>query len=158
MNVENNSKDLEFIDKAVDIALKSKCQDARVGSIIVKNNEVIGFGFNGPPADKESQRRCKNSKEVYNKKVTDKTCCIHAEQRAILDALIKNPEKIKNSKIYFIRVDSNGNKIKAGKPYCTICSKLALEVGIKEFILLNENGICSYNIEEYNSISFQYKE
>jgi hypothetical protein len=42
----------------------------------------------------ENQRRCSNDKDKYNKKVTDKTCCVHAEQRAIMNALIDAPDKI----------------------------------------------------------------
>jgi hypothetical protein len=30
----------------------------------------------------------------YHRKVTDKTCCIHAEQRALFDALKNHPEQI----------------------------------------------------------------
>lgn len=48
--------------------------------------------------------------------------------------------------------------VKAGKPYCTICSKLALDVGIKEFALWHEEGITIYNTEEYNTLSYQYNE
>jgi deoxycytidylate deaminase len=128
------------------------------GSIIVKDNEIIGQGFNSPVNDLESQRRCNFDKELYNKKITDKTCCIHAEQRAIIDALKNNAKKIDSSRIYFNAVDENGNIIKAGKPYCTICSKLALETGIKEFVLWHEESICVYNTEEYNTLSYNYNE
>jgi hypothetical protein len=54
---------------------------------------LIGKGFNSPPGLKESQRRYFCLKENFDRKITDKTCCIHAEQRAIIDALKYNPEK-----------------------------------------------------------------
>ena len=82
----------------------------------------------------------------------------HAEQRAIINALKKNLDKLTDSILYFIRLDNNNNPQVAGKPYCTICSKLALDTGIKEFILVHEEGIKLYNTEEYNSISYEYKE
>lgn len=149
---------LEYINKAVQIALSSTCKRAKCGSIIVKDNEIIGSGFNSPPKNREAQRRCFNSKDSYNKKVTDKTCCIHAEQRAIIDALTNNPNKIVDSRLYFIRLDNNGLPLPAGAPYCTICSKLSLDVGIKEFVLLHEKGICVYNTDEYNTLSFKFNE
>ena len=149
---------MEYIDKAAEVALGSTCLRAKCGSVIVKNNEIIGVGFNSPPADKESQRRCLLSKSSYHQKVTDKTCCIHAEQRAITDALKRNPNKIVDSRLYFIRLDGEGEKTKSGKPYCTICSKMSLDVGIAEFVLWHEEGICVYGVEEYNKLSFQYKE
>lgn len=55
-----------------------------------------------------------------------------------MDALQHRPEKIKDSRLYFIRLDEIGNKLKAGKPYCTICSKMALDAGIAEFALWHE--------------------
>jgi len=75
-----------------------------------------------------------------------------------MDALAKNPEKLKNSKLYFIRLDENNNKQPAGNPYCTICSKMALDTGISEFILMHEKGIKIYKTEEYNNLSYNYQE
>lgn len=148
------TKHIEF---CVLFAKKSTCQRAKCASIIVKDGEIIGEGFNGPPANMESQRRCSFDKFKYDSKITDKTCCIHAEQRAIMDALSKNRDKIKDSKIYFARLNEEGSLEKAGPPYCTICSKMALDVGIKEFILSHKEGICAYKTDEYNSLSFNFK-
>jgi deoxycytidylate deaminase len=147
---------LDYIAKATQIAQNATCQRSKCGSIIVKENEIIGTGYNSPPQEIESQRRCSFSKDEYHKKVTDKTCCIHAEQRAIMDALSKNPTKLIGSRLYFIRLDDKDNPSKAGEPYCTICSKMALDVGILEFVLWNDKGVCVYETEEYNILSFQY--
>ena len=149
---------INYFNEAAKTALNSTCLKSRCGSIIVKGNEIIGSGFNSPPKNLESQRRCGQDKQKLHAKVTDKTCCMHAEERAIIDALIKNAGKILESRLYFARLDKEGNLAKAGKPYCTICSKLALDVGISEFILWHENGICVYNTEEYNKISYQYQD
>jgi len=146
---------LKFIKKAAEVALNSTCLRSKCGSIIVKDKEIIGTGFNSPPNNSESQRRCSCLKDSYHKKITDKTCCVHAEQRAIMDALRRNPDKIQGSSLYFVRLKEN--KIsKSGKPYCTICSKMALDSGIKEFILYHEEGICVYDTEEYNDLSFKF--
>jgi deoxycytidylate deaminase len=145
-----------FIEKAVQLAKESTCSRAQCGTVIVKNDEIIGQGYNSPAANKESQRRCTCEKNQLHPKVTDKTCCIHAEQRAIIDALKNNQSKIENATLIFVRIDKQGNIEPAGKPYCTICSKLALDTGIKEFILLHKEGPVSYNTEEYNSLSYQY--
>lgn len=143
-----------FIDKAAEIALSSPCFRSRCGSVIVKNNEIIGSGFNSPPNNNVLEY-CKKDNLPADFK-SDRTCCVHAEQRAIMDALRKNSEKIIGSRIYFIRLDENGKKIKAGNPYCTICSKMVLDTGIAEFVLWQEKGICVYQTEEYNHLSFNY--
>lgn len=145
------------MELAVEEALKATCERSRCGSVIVADGEVIGKGYNSPPGELESQRRCSNTKTMYHQKVTDKTCCVHAEQRAIMDALQKNPEKIRGSRLYFIRLDDDGKMSFAGKPYCTICSKMALDVGIKEFVLYHEDGITAYETDEYNDLSYSYE-
>ena len=74
-----------------------------------------------------------------------------------MDALQHNPEKLSGSRLYFIRLDEQGNKKHAGEPYCTICSKMALDVKISEFVLWREKGVCLYDAMEYNILSFEYR-
>ena len=147
-----------FMQKATEIAQKATCERSKCGCVIVKEGKIIGKGFNSPAQNLESQRRCHCDKEQYHKKVTDKTCCIHAEQRAILDALKSASDQLPGSDLYFIRLDQKGEITKAGEPYCTICSKMALEVGIKSFHLWHSKGIIAYDTEEYNILSYQYQE
>lgn len=123
----------------------------------MKDGEVIGSGYNSPPRDLESQRRCQCDKKILDSKVTDKTCCIHAEQRAIMDALSKNAEKLPGSRLYFVRIDDEGKMKFSGEPYCTICSKMAIDTGIQEFVLYRKDGLHVYDTEEYNLISFQFQ-
>ena len=82
---------------------------------------------------------------------------MHAEQRAIIDALQNNAEKIKGSTLIFVRLNEQDTLEPAGNPYCTQCSKSALDVGIAEFILINKEGPTAYSTEEYNILSYQYK-
>lgn len=148
---------INYLGIAGDIALRSLCLRAKCGSVIVKGEDILGIGFNSPPKGLESQRRCLILKDSLDKRVTDKTCCVHAEQRAIFDALKNYPSMIEGSRIYFVRLDKDGKIEFKGEPYCTICSKSALDVGIKEFVLLSKEGIRVYDSEEYNKISFDYR-
>jgi len=149
---------IKYMNICAELAKKATCDRSHCGCVIVKDNVIIGQGFNSPPGNLENQRKCNVDKATYNKKVTDKTCCIHAEQRAIFDALKNNADKIDGARLFFIRLDDKGNMTKAGKPYCTICSKFALDSGIKEFVLWHKEGICVYDTEEYNTLSYQYNE
>lgn len=146
------------MERAAKVALLATCQRSRCGSIIVKDGKIIGEGFNSPPKGLETERRCQYKKSTYYSKVTDKTCCVHAEERAILDALRNYPEKLSGATLYFIRLDNEGKKQFSRKPYCTLCSKLALDIGIKDFVLWHEEGITSYATDEYNTLSFAYTE
>jgi deoxycytidylate deaminase len=141
----------KYMEIAAKIAFNSCCLKSRCGCVIV-NKEIIGMGFNSPPDNRKIAKCLKDELPADFK--SDKTCCVHAEQRAIMDALKNHPDKVRNSKLYFIRIDEKGEKRYADKPYCTICSKMALDVGIKEFLLWHDKGICSYDTEEYNNLSF----
>ena len=151
---ENTAR--EYLFECVQIAQHATCQRSRCGSVIVQHDQIIGSGYNTPPHNLESQRRCSCAKENYHRKVTDKTCCVHAEQRAIMDALRNNSEGLVWSRLYFVRLDDEGEISFAGKPYCTICSKMALDVGIVEFVLRHKEGVAVYGTEEYNRLSFEY--
>ena len=146
-----------FFRKTFEIAKSATCSRSKCGSIIVKEGEVIGEGFNSPAGNLETQRRCTFEKSKLHRKVTDKTCCMHAETRAILDALRRNPTKLPGSRIYFVRLDSRSSEpIPSGAPYCTICSKLALDVGISEFTLWHTDGMKVYDVQEYNLLSYRF--
>lgn len=144
-----------WMNKAAEAARSALCSRAKCGTVIVKNSEIIGAGYNAPPLDSEENRTC--GKEFgRGKKNYDRTCCMHAEWRAITDALKKNPEKVSGAKLYFVRVDESGEIKKSGKPYCTVCSRMALDVGIGKFVLWHEEGIGEYQTDEYNRLSHEY--
>lgn len=147
---------IKFLKAARREAEKATCLRARCGSVIVKDRKIIGRGFNSPPANDEGQRRCLCDKKGLHAKVTDKTCCVHAEQRAIMDALSHYPDKIKGSRLYFMRLDASKGLVFAGAPYCTICSKMALDSGVKEFVLMHEKVTAVYDTREYNLLSYRF--
>jgi deoxycytidylate deaminase len=147
---------IQYMNEAAQLAKRALCLRAKCGTVIVKDGEIVGAGYNAPPLDKEENRTCLREFSPGKPKY-DRTCCMHAEWRAITDALKRNPDKLKGSQLYFTRVDEKGNIKKSGKPYCTVCSRLALDSGISEFLLWHEEGICSYPTDEYNKLSYQYK-
>ena len=146
---------IHWMNEAGKIAESAMCLKAKCGTVIVKDGEIIGEGYNAPPLDKEENRMC-DKEFVAGKPKYDKTCCIHAEWRAIMDALRKSPEKLFGSKLYFTRVNEKGEIKRSGKPLCTVCSRLALDAGIEKFVLWHEEGIREYPTDEYNRLSYEY--
>lgn len=146
----------EILDRCTEQAIKSTCGRSKCGSVIISDDgEIIGQGYNSPAGNET--HRCGTDKSIYNSKVTDKTCCVHAEQRAMLDAIKNNNERIIGSTLYFIRLDESGEATPSGRPYCTICSKMALDMGIKSFALFHDLEIPTrYNTQDYNNISYEY--
>lgn len=151
---------MKWLKQAAEVAKEATCLRSRCGAVIVSPHGLnIADGYNSPPCRVPGQKEvpivCRKEAVAPNFK-SDKTCCVHAEQRAILKAVEFCPQHILGSTLYFIRLDENGNMLKAGKPYCTICSKLALDAGISYFVLWHEEGITVYDTFEYNELSFQY--
>ena len=140
--------------EAAKVAEKALCLRDKCGAVLVSDGEVIGKGYNAPPLDKEENRMCSNKYKFTGKRKSDRTCCIHAEWRAIFDALKRNPEKIKGSSLYFMRLNDKGVMTKSGEPYCTVCSRIALDLGVKNFVLWQEEGVCVYATSLYNRLSY----
>ena len=145
-----------WMQAAATVAATALCLKSKCGTVIVKDTEIIGQGYNAPPLDDPKQRMCLEEYSFPGKPNYDRTCCMHAEWRALFDAVERNPEKVRGSKLFFTRVDGEGNIKKSGEPYCTTCSRIALDVGIAEFVLWQEQGIAVYTTDEYNARSYAY--
>lgn len=148
----------EYFEAAAELARQATCHRAKCGSVIVKDGEIIGRGYNAPPGGDEMQRMCDVEFDTENKPKYDKTCCVHAEWNAILDACKTNADKIGGSALYFMRVDAQGNFTDAGEPFCTVCSRLTMQSGVKEFALWNGGSADIYEAGEYNQKSYAYYE
>lgn len=145
-----------YFEEARKVATRAKCTRAKCGAVVVsRGGEIVGRGYNAPPLEDESQRMCDTKLDQSIKKNNDKTCCVHAEWNAILDALKNSSEKVAGSTLYFMRVDEEGNFTEAGDPYCTVCSRLALQSGVAEFALWN-GGPDIVDTKKYNIKSYEY--
>lgn len=147
----------QWFHEAAKTATQGFCERDRCGAVIVKDSTIIGSGYNAPPGDDTKTAKCRfEYLAEIRKPKSDRTCCVHAEWRAILDALRRNPEKLIGSTLYFARVDENGKNLFSGDPYCTVCSRLALDTGIRHFALWREEDIRVYDTVEYNDLSYQF--
>lgn len=144
----------EDFDVLVGAAKKSTCHRSKCGSILLsKEGKLIGIGYNSMPCNVEEA--CFKDGLASGFK-SDKTCCVHAEQRAIMDAMKMNPSHIEGSLLLFIRLDENDAPKRSGEPYCTICSKIALDAGVGRFALWHKEGWTAYETNYYNKLSFEY--
>jgi deoxycytidylate deaminase len=155
--LENNIDHEKFLNLRADVAKRSLCLRSKCGAIIVQDGIVIAEGYNGPPGDDLSNRKCDIEFPVVNRRKpkTDCSCCVHAEARAIKNALRAGHSLI-GSTMYFIRVDDQGNKLFSGVPYCVSCSKLALDEKIAYWVLNHTFRDNAYGAKNYNDLSFDY--
>jgi len=145
-----------FFLAAAELAKKATCDRARCGTVIVCDGKIIGEGFNGPPPGDSTNKTCGLILDNSIKPKYDKTCCVHAEWRAIIDACKRDGVLIEGSRLYFMRIDDGDNFTDAGEPYCTTCSRLTMESGISEFALWNAQGADIYTAGEYNQKSYEH--
>ena len=86
-----------YMRLAMVVETGAKCLGSRVGAVIVRDNRVLGSGYNGTPAGypncTESERgcrRCAIRRELpdasLSGKLYDICLCVHAEQNAMLTA------------------------------------------------------------------------
>lgn len=145
-----------YFELAAAQARRATCHRAKCGSVIVTSDgHVIGAGFNAPPRHLESMRYCDAKLDMTKKPSYDKTCCVHAEWNAIMGALKDYGEKVNGARLYFMRVDEDGAWTDAGEPFCTVCSRLALESGLDEFALWVDGAPKIYDTTRYNADTYK---
>ena len=144
---------LAWLELAADEARRSPCLRRRCGSVLVaENGQIFGQAVNQPPPG--AAVHC-NPYCLPKGFKSDKACCVHAEERSILKAL-EAGHPVRGSTMVFASVDAAGQRLPSGQPYCTICSKLALEAGVAWWILEHAEGVTRYAAGDYNRLSFEY--
>jgi dCMP deaminase len=111
-----NKLDKVFINIAKETSTLSHCVRSKVGAVLVKDGNIISFGYNGTPSGMDN---CCEEDNVTLKHV------IHAECNAILKAA-KTGNSVDGSTLYLTLSP------------CLDCSKLILQSGIKRVVYLNE--------------------
>lgn len=157
LKAKSKAEALNYLCLAEKEARRSICKNARNGAVIRNGRIVIGRGFNSPPLNKEEFRTCLDEYSIPKKKVKfDRTCCVHAEWRAVMDALKNHPKSIKGSKLYHVRLDEKGNAMKMDKPFCTTCSRIILDSGVGEFVARHKKGVVAFSTGEFNRLSYKF--
>jgi len=105
--------DCLYMDIALRISNMSHDTERKVGAVIVKDNNILAFGFNGMPAGMDNE--CKNPSGSTKKEV------IHAEANAICK-LARSAGHAEGATLY------------STLSPCMDCAKLILQSGIKRFV------------------------
>lgn len=108
--------DKVFINIAKETSTLSHCVRSKVGAVLVKDGNIISFGYNGTPAGMPNA--CEEDNVTFPH-------VIHAESNAIIKAA-KTGSAVDGSTLYLTLSP------------CLDCSKLILQSGIKRVVYLNE--------------------
>lgn len=123
-NKKRPSVDEYFMKIAEDVKARSTCVRGNVGSVIVKDKQILATGYNGAPVGCKhcTPDSCmRNKLKVESGKNHELCRGTHAEQNAIIQAA------------------KHGVSIKGGTIYCTLqpcstCAKLIINSGIKRVV------------------------
>ena len=113
---DQHKLDQVYLNIAKEVSLLSHCERSKVGAVLVKDGNIIAFGYNGTPA---GMNNCCERHDVTVPEV------IHAEMNAILKAA-RSGYAVGGAELYLTLSP------------CVDCAKLILQSGIKRVIYLQE--------------------
>lgn len=112
---------------AEDVATRSTCMRRQVGAVIVKDKRILTTGYNGAPTGITHCNENNCLRIIHNVPSGERhELCrgLHAEQNAIIQAACYGIS-VRDARIYVTH-----------KP-CSICTKMLINSGIKDFIYRN---------------------
>ena len=123
---ENNKPTFDdiYMDLALNLARRSHCVRAQVGSVLTKDTRIVSLGYNGPPA---GTNNCDIEWPGIGCPKDSKGSCslaLHAEQNAILYAS-KNNISIEGAVLYVTLSP------------CIACARVIYTMGIKKVLFLD---------------------
>lgn len=109
-----------YIDMAKTVAKKSKAKRKKVGAVLVKDNNVISFGWNGTPSG------------------FDNTCEIETQEGLVTKPEVVHGEANCISKAAKSTISTEGSTMFVTMSPCYECSKLLIQSGIKRVVYIEE--------------------
>jgi hypothetical protein len=115
----------------------------------MSEGSLLGWGTNGVPFPGEDHCHCKIAEHGNHDH-----CRTHAEQRAI--ALAREGEgwrKLQDAKLVYVRLAPDDSVRLEDPHFCPRCSRLALSLGVAEWIFAHSDGLVGYSATDYDTIS-----
>lgn len=146
--MERLDKTMYFLNIALSVAARSTCLRRKFGAVIVKDNTIVGTGYNG------NARGVINCHEVGCIKNTMKSpqgmaydyCpAVHAEENAIINS--NRVDRI-GATLYLAGVDEKGEHTMALP--CQRCQRKIINSQIAEVVILRDDGTpMTVDVREY---------
>jgi deoxycytidylate deaminase len=138
----------QMVARAAELARDSHAR-TRHAAVLVKDGSLIAWGTNGVPFPGEDHCYCKVGETSNHDQ-----CRTHAEQRAITLARDGDGWRmLQNSKLIYVRLEADDSVRLAEPHFCARCSRLALSLGVAEWIFALSEGLVGYSAAEYDRIA-----
>jgi dCMP deaminase len=146
--MERPDKTMYFLDIALSVAKRSTCLRRKFGAVIVKDNTIVGTGYNGNARGVVncSEVGCiKNMMHSPQGMAYDYCPAVHAEENAIINS--NRADRI-GATLYITGINPDGGYTLALP--CQRCQRKIINSQIKRVILMKDDGkAMTIDVEEY---------
>jgi deoxycytidylate deaminase len=138
----------QMVERAAELARDSHAR-TRHAAVLVQDGSMLAWGTNGVPFPGEDHCHCKVGELGHHDQ-----CRTHAEQRAI--SLARDGDGWRNlpgSKLIYVRLAPD-DSVRLDEPhYCARCSRLAMSLGVAEWIFALSDGLVGYSATDYDEMA-----
>jgi len=129
----------QMVERAAELARDSHAR-TRHAALLVKDGGLLAWGNNGVPFPGEFGHH--------------DLCRTHAEQRAITLAREGDGwRKLQGSTLIYVRLEAD-DSVRLEQPhFCARCSRLALSLGVAEWIFALSEGLAGYSSADYDRVA-----
>jgi len=140
----------QMVQRAADLARDSHAR-TRHAAVLVKDDgsSLLAWGTNGVPFPGEDHCYCKFGELGHHDQ-----CRTHAEQRAISLAREGDGWRLlPGTKLIYVRLEAD-DSVRLSEPhFCARCSRLALSLGVAEWIFALSDGLVGYSSADYDQVA-----
>lgn len=138
-----------------EVAKRCSCMSARIGALIVKDDQIISTGYIGAPRktkDCYEHENCLRRKlNIPSGKNYELCRSVHAEQNAIINAARSGTPLLGGTIfVYAERIFGVEKPVLSDGLPCMMCKKMIINSGLKEFIGMMKDGtIKVFNVDDW---------
>ena len=138
----------QMVERAAKLARDSHAR-TRHAAVLVTDGSLVAWGTNGVPLPGEDHCYCKAG-EFGN----HDHCRTHAEQRAITLARQGDGwQRLPGSTLVYVRLEADDSVRLAEPHFCARCARLALSLGVAQWIFALSEGLVGYSSPHYDAIA-----
>ncbi len=135
------AKNKYYLNIAREVAQRSTCLRVKVGSVIVRDDQIVATGYVGAPRktkDCFERGEClRNKLKIPHGERYELCRSVHAEMNAIINAA-RAGVSVLGGTIYIYVEDREGNRVDALP--CFICKKMIINAGLERVVCSTKKG------------------
>jgi deoxycytidylate deaminase len=148
LNRQDSHVAQQMVERAAELARDSHAR-TRHAAVLVKDGSLLAWGNNSVPFPGEDHCYCKFGESGHHDQ-----CRTHAEQRAITLAREGDGWRmVQGSALIYVRLEADDSVRLAEPHFCARCARLALSLGVAEWIFALSDGLAGYSSADYDRVA-----